>query len=248
MTEKTAWETSLAKLCEVHGVALIELGSRVLCPQCLDHMTLARRHVAARHDEAEREEMIRRRLVQSKIPPRYHHASFESLKLSPGHEDRMKRLYAAMSRYCEDFATFRDRRTGFLFVGEPGTGKTHLACTMAIELIKRGYKARYISMPSLTLEIRASYKDRNVSVQGLIQDLVHADFLVVDEIDLHGASDADYQVLYEIINARYVAGGRPVLALSNRTKDFLMKDLNERIISRILGEYPENNFNWPAFR
>lgn len=234
--------------CAIHGVPFVHLGSRSLCPHCLDQMTASRRQTAARHAQEEAEEQLRRRLVSSRIPPRYHHAAFDALKLAVGHEERMQRLHAAMARYCEAFETFRDRRTGFLFVGEPGTGKTHLACTMAIELIKKGYKARYISMPSLTLEIRASYKDRTISVQGLIQDLVHADFLVVDEIDLHGASDADYQVLYEIINARYVAGGRPVLALSNRSKDFLMKDLNERIISRILGEYPENNFNWPAFR
>lgn len=238
----------MTKQCAIHGAALLQMGSRSLCPHCLDEMNAGRRQLASRHAEAKREEQFRRRMTASRIPPRYHHATFDTLKLAAGHEERMQRLYAAMTRYCDGFETFRDRRNGFLFVGDPGTGKTHLACTMAIELIKKGYKARYISMPSLTLEIRASYKDRTLSVQGLIQDLVHADFLVVDEIDLHGASDADYQVLYEIINARYVAGGRPVLALSNRNKDFLMKDLNERIISRILGEYPENNFNWPAFR
>lgn len=244
-----AWETSLAEVvCERHERACIALGSRRVCPACLEERAepwRARHGRMAAHFERED---LERRMRDARIPSRYQDARFETLRLRDGSEAAMGRLYGAMERYCEGFATYRERRTGFLFVGAPGTGKTHLACAMIRALVEKGFAARYLSMPAFTHEVRAAYKDRAQTTQGLIEPCVRVDFLVVDEIDLHGASEADYQLLYEIVNARYIAGRHPVLALSNRSREYLMKDLNERIVSRILGEHPENAFNWPTFR
>lgn len=246
----TPSDNHVPPVCLTHGTALIEFGSKWACPDCLDAQSATRRASYGKVQQLWEQQGLQRRLRASGVPPMYQHGAFADLRLpgSDGDADYARRLYGAMERYCADFARTRAKRTGFLFVGGPGTGKTHLACTMAVRLMQEGFDTRYTSLPSLTIEVRASYKDRSLSVQAILADLIHADLLIIDEIDLHGASDADYQMLYEVINARYVKGDHPTIALSNRDREYLAADLNDRILSRLLGEYPENFFNWPPFR
>ena len=103
------------------------------------------------------------------------------------------------------------------------------------------------SLPSLTRQIRAAF-GRNRVVDDILQKLCNVDLLVLDEIDLHGTSDNDYNMLYDIINSRYEKPGYPTLAISNRPVADLSADLDERVVSRLLAGTSPVVFDWVGQR
>lgn len=219
--------------CSLHGISMRVLGSKTFCPACaaslteplLDAYQRSRSHMAQAEFEA--------RILVSGVPALFAGATFDNF-VADG--PRAAQVAQALKNYSTHFATQRARRSGFVLTGPTGVGKTHLACAMLHEVMSQGFSGRYVSLPRLTFEVRRTYKstDSQDTVSSLIADLVNCDLLVLDEIDLHGSSDSDYQMLYEIINGRYEAGGKPTVALSNRSASDLTADLHERVMSRIL--------------
>lgn len=184
------------------------------------------------------------RVHAAAVPHTFTKSDFSSWR-APTESARM--ICTVLENYCADFARQREVRTGFLFTGPPGTGKTHLACAMVYALLAKGFSARYLSLPAFTRNLRATYS-RQGATESLVQGLIGSDFLVLDELDLHGTSDTDYNTLYDIVNSRYERGLAPILGISNRSLDRLTVDLDERIVSRILGPTKPIIFDWPNHR
>lgn len=240
----------MTKLCEIHGKPLHMVGDQLLCAKCLAQVSSPALHVAQAFKQKAANLLIEGRLKESGIPFEFIGATLKGMRSPQGDApqiERARRIQAAMINYVGNFDVTRASRPGLLVVGVPGSGKTHMACAMCAELILAGFSAKYVSMPSMTTAIRASYRSQE-GVQPFIESLIAVDFLVIDEIDLHGTSDNDYNILYEIINGRYEAGKRPTMALSNRDLAHLRNDLDERIISRLLGAGREIQMVWPSFR
>ena len=230
----------------VHNIPMHAIGGKFVCTRCL---AVASLHVKAEIDKLNErigEELWKRKVSQSRIPERFYPVSFENFNAP---NERSHKLSNLLKGYCDDFENQRFVRPGFLFLGAAGRGKTHLACAMAWHLLEQNYVVRYASLPDLTKRIRNTYNQNNgETVTNIVNDLISADFLILDEIDLHGSSDSDYQAMYDIINGRYDKVGNITLAISNRQLDALTNDLNERIISRILSGYPPVNFDWNSYR
>lgn len=237
-------------LCQVHGVRMVLLGKDWVCPRCLeeaaspiiDRMSFFEAQRQAQADE--------RRRSSAEIPAIYRAADLDSMRHPEDQVASFQKLVEVMRRFCNDFETFRTKRSGLLFVGDTGVGKTHLACAMGNRLLDRGYSVRYVSLPAFTMLVRSTYNNHepHESVRSMIDRMCRVDFLILDEIDLHGASMSDFQMIYEIINARYSAGNLPMVVTSNRSKSFLINDLGDRIVSRIVDKAVEIQFKWPTFR
>lgn len=230
-----------------HQCSYTQIGGKSVCIRCLSERSKPRIEAFDAMIERRRKVEIATNLAQSRIPPEYLKYDFDSFntEVSP----QAERILLSMKAYANSFAQTRFKRRGFVFTGTPGTGKTRIACTMAHTIIDLGFRAMYVSMPSLTHEIRNSYKNSDVSdASDLVGILSSVDFLVIDEIDLHGNSAADYQFMYDLINSRYNKTGFPTLAISNRPLEFLKTDLDERITSRIIGNYDAIKFNWENLR
>lgn len=236
----------MSLLCKKHEKPLLQLGALAVCPACLAEKSEPACDRVEQLDtrfESDRRERI---LHAAGIPPRFSEACFENFEPS---SERARRLRALLSGYVDDFSKQRRLRTGFIFLGLQGRGKTHLACAMAQGLLDQGFTAHYSGLPGLTARARRTYKQgSDESVADIVSELVDVDFLILDEIDLHGSSDADYQMLYDVINGRYERLDRPTLVISNRPLERLQADLDERIISRILSGSPPINFDWASFR
>lgn len=230
--------------CSIHNRDLMKLGAKEMCPACLADGSAGAQRVLTSLHERQAAMDLGIRLVEAGIPPEFDGKSFADFVPE---SDRARKLVETLQNYCASFDTWRHKRKGFLFIGAPGTAKTHLACAMVSAIVGKGMRAGYVSLPRLTRDIRAAY-GRQRGVDELLRKLIALDFLVLDEIDLHGTSDTDYNMLYDIINSRYEKAGFPTLAISNRPLDHLQRDLDERVVSRILAGTLPVVFDWQGRR
>lgn len=123
-----------------------------------------------------------------------------------------------------------------LFSGPSGTGKSHLAIAIAYRAIQHGYEARFVGADALIGELsRAAAKGR---LEPALEPFLHPHVLVIDELGyLSHAPDAA-NVLYRVINERYLAQ-KPMLLTTNKPLAALGDvlhdgDLAEAILDRLL--------------
>jgi DNA replication protein DnaC len=123
-----------------------------------------------------------------------------------------------------------------IFSGPSGTGKSHLCIAIAYRAIQHGYEARFAGADVLIGELsRAASKGR---LDAALQPYLHPHVLVIDELGyLSHAADAA-NVLYRVINDRYLQH-RPILLTTNKPLAALGDvmhdgDLAEAILDRLL--------------
>lgn len=234
----------MSSICELHRQPMLSLLGRFACPACL--ATLSER---ARNEQAEMNQSLagyasHRALESASVPVRFQAATFGSYVPST---ETAALVNEALHTYSKNFQRTRNNRSGFIFLGPPGTGKTHLACAMISQIVSEGFTSMYLSVPRFTKDVKAAY-GKPGHVSAMVSKLTKVDFLVLDEIDLHGTTDSDYNLLYDIVNTRYERTGAPTAAISNRDIEKLTIDLDERLISRILGASKPIYFDWKSER
>lgn len=123
-----------------------------------------------------------------------------------------------------------------IFSGPAGTGKTHLVTAIAYRAIQHGYEARFVAADLLIGEL--SHAATLGRLDEALVPYVHPHVLVLDELGyLTHAADAA-NVLYRVINERYLRR-KPTLVTTNKPLAALGQvlhdgDLAEAIIDRLL--------------
>ena len=97
--------------------------------------------------------------------------------------------------------SFIDERESVLFVGNPGTAKSHLATAIAAQACAKGYKFRFFRVTELvTMLIEA--KDQR-TLQRLKSSLTKLDLLVLDELGYVPATKIGAELLFDVIATAY---------------------------------------------
>jgi DNA replication protein DnaC len=123
-----------------------------------------------------------------------------------------------------------------IFSGPSGTGKTHLAVAVAYRAIQHGYEARFVAADLLIGEL--SHATALGTLDQALAPYLHPHVLVLDEVGyLTHAADAA-NVLYRVVNERYLRG-RPILVTTNKPLAAWGQvlhdgDLAEAILDRLL--------------
>ena len=141
--------------------------------------------------------------------------------------------------YCRRFANnFSEKtRENILITGATGLGKTHLSTAIAREAILRGYDVRYDSLPNILSDFefdryKSSYKDSELRGERYLT----CDLLIMDDLGTEVVNQFTLSCLYNIINTR-LAAEKPTIISTNLGEDALQERYNDRITSRLLGEY-----------
>jgi len=124
-----------------------------------------------------------------------------------------------------------------VLTGSPGTGKTHLAVAILRELvreskIRRDAHARFVPVPELLAEIRASYRDDGPDERDIMDRYSQLPYLVLDDLGAEKTTEWSITTLYLIIDRRY-RDMRPTVVTTNLTLDQIAGTLSERISSRL---------------
>ena len=107
-----------------------------------------------------------------------------------------KMLIAELAR-----AEFIDRRENVLFVGNPGTGKSHLAIALAAAVCAKGYRVRFFRVTELVTLLIEARDERGLL--GLKARLSKLDLLVLDEFGYVPASKIGAELLFDVISTAY---------------------------------------------
>ena len=98
-------------------------------------------------------------------------------------------------------AEFIDRRENVLFVGNPGTGKSHLAIGLASAACAKGYRVRFHRVTELVTLLIEARDER--ALLGLKARLAKLDLLVLDELGYVPASKVGAELLFDVISTAY---------------------------------------------
>lgn len=104
-----------------------------------------------------------------------------------------KMLVTELAR-CE----FIDKRENVLLVGNPGTGKSHLATALAAAACQKGYKVRFFRATELVTTLIEARDER--SFLRLKSQLAKLDLLVLDGLGYVPASKVGAELLFDVIS------------------------------------------------
>ena len=155
-------------MCPLHGEYLanqVWLSGQIKevseCPECFK-LKEARRAIdeeKARKEEAERNR--KQRIVETRMPLEYQTKDFSTFIQET---DSQKAAFKLARRFVKGWEKAKAGGYGLLFLGSCGTGKTHLACAIMIELLIQGItKQAKSSRPSAAhtrLELQQTKRKR----------------------------------------------------------------------------------------
>lgn len=170
-------------LCEGTGFVTYEDGARSYARRC----------------ECSRLERAGRLLRVSRIPRRYEQCAFENY-------DALNPLQSAAKEIARAYVdAYPIPEAGLLFLGPCGVGKTHLAVAILKALVgEKGAAGLFYDFRDLLKEIQNSYNPvSQASEMEVLQPVLRAEFLVLDDMGAGKPSDWVKEMLAHIINQRY---------------------------------------------
>ena len=222
-----------------------------VCPKCggrgwyfVDYNTV--RECECGLVERERQE---NKLQFATIPEAYKDVRLKEWTTKPYNAENKKQVKAiavSVKNWFENLDEMEEQGKGFYFWSETkGSGKTMLAAAIANELVHTYRRfTKFATSLDILDEIRATYDSRNEDSESkLLNDLVSADFLVIDDFGTERVSEWVGEKFYQIVNKRYI-NKKVTFFTSNHNLKTLKYD--ERITSRIrersfLAHFPEES-------
>ena len=130
---------------------------------------------------------------------------------------------------------FVEKKANILFLGQPGTGKTHLSISLALEALGRGKTIHFTTVWDMINTLLSARADH--SYQKKVQSYLKPDLLILDELGYRSLAETTVEDFFEIVSRRYEKGS--IIITSNRPisewdKVFIDKTLTSAIVDRLI--------------
>lgn len=154
-------------------------------------------------------------------------------------------------KLISDLATcqFISARSNVVFIGNPGTGKTHLSLGIGIKALLKGHKVLFTSVGEMLQCLHISKADN--SYYQKLRYYMDADLLILDELGFKKLPNYSADDFFEIISRRYEKGS--VIITTNKSLEqwgeiFTDSVLSSAIIDRVVHHGTVIKINGPSYR
>lgn len=164
------------------------------------------------------EEKINRLLGDSGIKKRFQDRRFETFKTDT---PQRKRAWKTAKAYAENWDVHYADGTGLYIEGTNGTGKTHLAAAIAMELITtRRIPVICKTASDLLADIKSAFDGEEATERQVLEVYKKVDLLIIDDLGKEQCTDWSISTLYSIMNDRYEEM-KPTIITTNYNSDDL---------------------------
>lgn len=154
--------------------------------------------------------------------------TFSSFEVWNEASSRIKDTAAA---YCTEFDEIKDkRRNSLLLCGQVGSGKTHCSIAVALNFLKQRIKVVYMPYRDVITKIKQNMIDQEYYSR-IISKYKTCEVLLIDDLFKGKINESDINIMFEIINYRYL-NMLPVIVSSEFTIDSLLS-FDEGVGSRV---------------
>jgi DNA replication protein DnaC len=159
--------------------------------------------LAERECESRRANRVERQMRDSRL---FLEKSLSSLDL--------KRLPVKVAQQVRSLLEggFVNRCENVLIFGNPGSGKTHVACALGQELIRSGRKVMFTTCGLMVQDLLGAKRD--LKLRGFLKKISRYEVLILDDIGYVQYSREEMEVLFTLLAERYERGS--VILTSNQ--------------------------------
>jgi len=142
--------------------------------------------------------------ARANIPPLYQKASLDNFVLpadNPVERPRLAKVLLDVRGYVREYPHLE--KPGLLFIGPPGTGKTHLSVAALRGLIARGFEGMFYDFQALLNHIRSGYdQSSGMMDRDAYRSALETEILVLDDLGAHRVTDWVEDTVTSIITQR----------------------------------------------
>lgn len=137
--------------------------------------------------------------------------------------------YKAIKKKALEFA--RTDAEGFIIMGRPGSGKTHICTAICSDLMERNYRVRYFIWNKLVAELKALVNSGE-EYTAKVNMLKNVPVLYIDDFLKGEYTPADVKQAFMILNDRYNSRGKKTIISTERNMTELI-NFDEAVGSRL---------------
>ncbi|CEP43822.1 ATP-binding protein [Paraclostridium sordellii] len=140
--------------------------------------------------------------------------------------------YSKAIGYYSSFLDIRSsRKNSIMFLGQVGSGKTHLSLAIANKLMDDGFGVLYMPYRDVITRIKQNVMNGE-EYERIVNRYKNAKVLLIDDLFKGSISKSDVNIVFEIVNFRYF-NNLPMIVSCEKCVDELL-DINEAIGSRLI--------------
>jgi DNA replication protein DnaC len=139
-------------------------------------------------------------------------------------------------RCCREYAESFPCRRNLLLMGSAGLGKTHLALSIADQLIRKKVDVVYCSCSSIFDKIREEMSDFSHHSDTL-ERLKNCSLLILDDLGSEYTSNQVRSLLYDVLNSRLSSSLSTIITTDYTEKRQIDTVYGEKISSRLFGSF-----------